>query len=195
MKKNWFILFSILSLHISAQYSDKPKDFYVTKQGDTTYGTYISGMKYDGFKNLKGEKIKLKPDSIKYYSIYEYNSDRSDYSTRSWISINDKFYEYYYKGYGKVSIVSTAGDGFGPTPSWEIAPKYEIYYFLRADTLSHFFLPANFYKAAQSFLSDCPTISDYLDHAPNKYNKEKSHKATLEDAVFVIPKYNECMKH
>jgi hypothetical protein len=192
------IIFSIgfiiaLFLSSSAQYSDKPKDFYVTKHGDTTYGTYISGMKYDGFKSLNGEKTKLKPESIKFFSAYLYNSDKSDYSTQSWISIDNKFYEYIYKSSGKVSLVSSE-KSFGQISSSGISWINEVCFFLRADTLSSPFLPVEFYKAAKSFLIDCPDISSILDHAPKKYNKEKTHKATLDDATYIISKYNECMR-
>ena len=47
-------LFFAVGISLSAQ-EDRLNDFYVTKQRDTVFGTYIYGIKYDAFKNLKGE--------------------------------------------------------------------------------------------------------------------------------------------
>ena len=184
------------SLGLFAQY-DRPNDFYVAKSGDTTFGTYIYGIKYDGFKNLKGEKIKLRPDSIQSYSIYLENTYRKKsepyYYTRDWINIEDKFYEVFYRDSGVLSIVFSSPP---PTPTLGYLgySGSNVYYFSKKGILTRFD-PAVFYTAAKKNLADCPSMLDMLDNVPNDKNKGKTHKATFSDAAFIISKYNQCVKH
>jgi|GEM_PF-3880077 len=196
------ILFAILILchvyfDLSAQ-GIRPDDFYISKSGDTVRGKFRPGgnfNEYDNFKTLKGEKIPLNPDSILSYSIYLDNFNlRTDdphyFYTRDWISIQNGFYEVYYKDSSSVCILTQKGGGFGPSRGG----KYDVFFINRQGTLSKFFLATGFYNIAKTFLSDCPTISDILDQVPNEKNKTKTHKATLEDAAYIIKKYNECTK-
>jgi len=201
MKLSLLVMFSFACFSLLAQY-DRPNDFYVTKSGDTTFGTYVYGAKYDGFKNMKGEKIKLKPDSTQSYSIYLENTyhkkNEPFYYTRDWVKIGDKFYEVYYRDSGLLSIVFSSPPptpGLGYTPSGGLnGAGGNIYYFSKNGILTKFD-PISFYAAAKKVLADCPSISDLLDNVPNGKNKEKMHKAKIDDAPFVISKYNECMKH
>jgi hypothetical protein len=192
------ILFTLL-LHcaflcVSAQ--DRPNDFYVNKQGDTTFGTYVYGPKYDAFKTLKREKLKLKPDSIQSYSIYADNTNRRKgepyYFARTWINIDNKFYEIYYRDSGMLSIVFSSPP---PTPTAGMSSMSggNMYYFAKKGSITKFY-PPSFYAECQKDLADCPSVIDLLDHVPNEKNKEKTHKATFNDAEFIVSKYNECMR-
>ena len=195
MKANIVLLLLILiSMSISAQ--DRPNDFYVSKRGDTVLGTYVYGAKYDGFKNLKGEKIKLKPDSILSYSIFLENNNRSKndpyFFTRTWINIRDSFYEAVYMETGPVGVVIQETRRY--TDVLRIVPDHSDSYLFVRDGKMTKFLSISFYSAAKKYLADCPTIIDLLEHVPNEKNRTKTHKATFEDVAFIISKYNECMK-
>lgn len=193
MKKAFilFALFIAMSTILSGQ--DRPNDFYITKSGDTVLGSYyfVYGSKYDMFKTTAGEKIKLKPDSVLSYSIYLENTNRGKndpyYYTRTWQNVKGVFYGVLYRSKGPVCILLKEWSSLGPAPSGGT-----IYYFERNDSLTQFF---TFYSAAKKYLSDCPAVIDLLDHVPNQRNKEKTHKATIDDAEFIISKYNECVKH
>ena len=191
MKTTLFLLILILSI-VSMSAQDKPNDFYVNKSKDTVFGTYvfIYGSKYDVLRNLKGEKIKLKPDSVLSYSIYLENTYRGKndpyYYTHTWVNVNGAFYRVLYKEAGPVSIVLEEHSSLGPAPSGGTT-----YYFERNDTLTRFL---TFYSAAKKYLADCPAVIDLLDHVPNEKNKNKTHRATIDDAELIISKYNECVK-
>jgi hypothetical protein len=193
-----FLLLILSSVSISAQ--DRPNDFYVTKNKDTVLGSYVFvyGSKYDVFRNLKGQKIKIKPDSVLSYSIYLENTYRQKndpyYYARTWINIRDTFYEIHYKDSGEVMILIVAGSSsFSGSGAAYGTP--DSYFFEKKGRVSEIFLAAKFYKNAQLFFADCPSVVDLLDHIRNEKNKEKTHKAKLEDAAFIISRYNECMKH
>jgi hypothetical protein len=187
------------SVHLSAQ-SHRPDDFYVKKNGDTIYGRYLYGTrmgKYDTFRNSDRDKVQLKPDSIQSYSSYRENADlsRDDpnyYYIWNWINIKNGFYQIYYRDSNVVSIVSQTipGSGFTTGPTWDS----DLFYIYKNGILSESFMPLKFYPVAKTFLADCPSILELLEHVPNEINKEKTHKATLKDAGFIISKYNECVK-
>ena len=193
MKMLFTIISSFLTCGLLAQI-DRPNDFYVTKSGDTIYGNYTPAFssKVDIFKNLKGEKIKIKPDSIRTYSIYLENTNRMKgdpfYFSQSWLNIRDTFYEIIYKGTGPVSVLR-----FKQVKNVLTTYGMPHEYFERNGILTAFSMSA-FYSECKKYMADCPSIVDLLDHVPNDKKSTKTHKAKLEDVEFVVSKYNECVK-
>lgn len=191
------VIILIICADLSAQ-SHRPHDFYLNKVGDTIYGRYIPAegvFRGEKFKPLNGDKIALTPDAVRSFTYYMENANlnRSDpnfYYSSSYISIGDSFYQVYFRDTGRISILSREGGIYIYNGS-----NTGVFYFYINGQLSEPFLPTAFYKNALVLLGDCPTIANLLDHVPNGKGKEKTHRATLQDAAFIIPKYNECMKH
>ena len=207
LMKTLFTLFLLSAISLGSFAQGKipktPYDYYVTKQGDTVYGSVFWGLKNDGFKPLNGQRMKLKPDSVASYAFYLANNNRGPndpfYFARTFINVENKFYEIEYTGDGPVRVLfRDASDITGlknVMPSgMGMAAEDEVYYFERNGVLTKFYA-SKFYAAAQKYFADCPSVVEFLDHVPNERKPEKTHKAGMHDLKLIMSKYTACVKH
>ena len=185
-------LLSICSLHLLAQ--DLPADFYVTMHGDTVYGRCIIGGKYIVLQKPKGEKVKLKSDSIASYTIYtefaNWKLGDPAYHVATAVSIANQFYEVVGEGDGPVRVVFLINT-MNHAPS--VYEKGGKYYFEKKGALTEF-QEESFYKDAQKYMADCPDVITFMSQVPNKGKAATTHKAKMGDLPLIVGKYNECAK-
>ena len=187
-----FFLFSICSLRLLAQ--DLPNDFYVTLHGDTVHGRCTIGGKYVVLQKPKGEKIKLKPDSIASYTIYSdfanWKLGDPAYHVSTAVNVSNQFYELVSGSDGPVRVLFSIDVANHKPGVYEKSGKY---YFEKKGALTEF-QEESFYGDAKKYMSDCPDVISFMAQVPNKGKGTTTHKAKMSDLSLLVDKYNDCAK-
>jgi hypothetical protein len=184
-----------------------PNDFIVKHISDTIYGRIQMDM-----RDTNGVDHQIIPANVRTFTIYTSVtgfSSKPKYFASTWVNINGKFYEILYKddlgislyrmqpglyGNGNSSNVvympvnQNIASGFDPSIQGP-----DIYYFGKKNVLTGF-KKKEFYDAAKDYFSDCKEVLQLVDSVPNSKNPTKTHKAKIDDAVFLLEKYNSCTK-
>lgn len=179
MKNYLILLITIWSLQSFSQTSD----YYISNQGDTvlskfvTYetpkGKIVPSLFAKGIKVLEnGEKRKLKPNTIKSFTITD--TQGNTYKFVSLKADNNNFYVEIIEG--KISLYNT----FGSHPYDGSTSTFQV--MVKNDKISHLNV-INPKNRIGELISDCPQLyNEWI--AKEKYNKK--------DNEAIVTAYNNC---